>query len=212
MATSDYPPCNETARGDEYVTTTTRCLRRPLPIGAGVLFHWLREQAVLIPGPRAPTRKSSPLDLPTPRRSTSMSSSPPSRRCGCGDSRSHPWNATGRAHPTPMRTARAGWPAPTCSTARSSRSSTVRPSRRGGSSASTRGASPGCRTASPSPEYTPRVFLPFHRFLDEHHRGAFDELYRVEGGVARPRLDPEALELISVYLDACRDRIDELAD
>jgi hypothetical protein len=49
-------------------------------------------------------------------------------------------------------------------------------------------------------EFSPNVFSKWTAWLDTEHPGAFDQLYRTEGGTAIPRLTPEALDLLPGYL------------
>lgn len=49
-------------------------------------------------------------------------------------------------------------------------------------------------------EFSVNVFNPFLTWLETAHPGGFDQLFRYEGNVSTPRLTPEALDLIPIYV------------
>lgn len=49
-------------------------------------------------------------------------------------------------------------------------------------------------------EYAPNVFTKFVEWLNTERPGGFDQLFLLAGGQAYPRLTPEALDLIPIYL------------
>jgi hypothetical protein len=49
-------------------------------------------------------------------------------------------------------------------------------------------------------EFGPNAYDSFLTWLDAAHPGGFDQLFRIVDGVSTPRLTPEALDLISVYV------------
>ena len=49
-------------------------------------------------------------------------------------------------------------------------------------------------------EFSVNVYEKFLVWLETAHPGGFDQLFRIEGNVSTPRLTPEALDLIPIYV------------
>lgn len=49
-------------------------------------------------------------------------------------------------------------------------------------------------------EFSVNVYDEFLTWLETAHPGGFDQLFRIEGNVSTPRLTPEALDLIPIYV------------